>query len=283
MRTGAAEVASDPCLMLAAMNESRLGTAEASQIMMSLPFTGRWLAQNSPARRVPSHGIDLFGERYAIDFVAVDHRGRTAAHRDWRTFFAAEPAERFFAYGQPILAPADGEIVDIHDGEPDHSGRRSQLALLPYMAGQAQRLRLGVGAIAGNFVTIALPGGMFAALAHLRNGSFRVAVGDRVVAGQPIAECGNSGNSTQPHVHVQVMDGRDLSVARGVPVTFQRFREWSHPSAPPRIRQSGIPGESAVVEPLTAPIAQQRPGTRTGPYPEPPTDPADATRCEGCE
>jgi hypothetical protein len=78
------------------------------EIVISLPFTGPWLAQNSPARRVPSHGTDALGERYAIDFVAVDGRRRTAERRDWRTFLATEPAERFFAYGRPILAPADG-------------------------------------------------------------------------------------------------------------------------------------------------------------------------------
>jgi murein DD-endopeptidase MepM/ murein hydrolase activator NlpD len=54
----------------------------------------------------------------------------------------------------------------------------------------------------------------------------RVEVGDRVTTGQQIAECGNSGNSTQPHVHVQVMNSLDLTVARGVPIEFLNFREW---------------------------------------------------------
>jgi hypothetical protein len=110
------------------------------EIELSLPFTGRWLARNSTARRVPSHGSDLFGERYAIDFIAVDERPRTAGHRDWRTLFATEPADRFFAFGRPILAPASGIVAEVHDGEPDHEGRRSQLALVPYALGQAARL-----------------------------------------------------------------------------------------------------------------------------------------------
>ena len=62
-----------------------------AEVALSLPFAGRWLAQNSPARRVPSHGTDLLGGRYAIDFVGVDHRRRTADRRDWRTFLATEP------------------------------------------------------------------------------------------------------------------------------------------------------------------------------------------------
>ena len=52
-------------------------------VLLDLPFRGRWLARNSPARRVPSHGSDAFGETYAIDFIAVDDRGRPAP-RTWR-------------------------------------------------------------------------------------------------------------------------------------------------------------------------------------------------------
>ena len=222
-----------------------------SSIILSLPFAGRWLAQNSPSRRIPSHGTDLLGERYAIDFVAVDHRHRSADRRDWRTILATEPAERFFAFGQPILAPADGRVVAAHDGEIDHEARRSQLTLVPYALGQQARLRQGVAAIAGNHLIIALPDrGAFVALVHLRTGSLRVAVGDTVTTGQPIAECGNSGNSTQPHLHLQVMDSPDLSIARGLPMAFRRFREWPRGAKQALVRDSGLPGEGSVLEPL---------------------------------
>lgn len=220
-------------------------------VELALPFRERWLVQNSPARRVPSHGTDLFGGRYAIDFVGVDDRRRTAGERDWGTLFGTEPPERFFAFGRPILAPADGVVVAVHDGEPDHEARRSQLALVGYMLGQAERARRGVEAIAGNHVVIALrEDAAFVALVHLQAGSLRVAVGDPVTTGQQVAACGNSGNSTQPHVHVQVMDGPDPSVAHGVPMAFRSFREWSPGARAPRMVRSGIPGEGAVVEPL---------------------------------
>ena len=228
--------------------------------MISLPFAGLWLARNSPARRVPSHGTDLWGERYAIDFVGVDRRHRTAARRDWRTFLATEPAERFFAYGRPILAPADGVVVEAHDGEVDHVGRRSQLTLIPYALGQPARLRQGVGAIAGNYLIIAVrDSGAFVALVHLRSGSIRVAAGEEVMAGQHVAACGNSGNSTQPHVHVQAMDSPDLPVARGVPMAFRRFREWRPGAKQFEIRESGIPGEGSVIEPLARGAADEGP------------------------
>jgi hypothetical protein len=223
---------------------------EPPEIDLALPFRGRWLTQNSPARRVPSHGVDILGQRYAVDFVAVDHRHRTAGSRDWRTVLATEPPERFVAFGRPILAPAGGTVVHVHDGEPDHDARRSQLALVPYALGQAGRLRQGVPAVAGNHVVVALPTpGRFVALAHLRAGSLRVAVGQQVGAGQHLADCGNSGNSTQPHLHLQAMDSADLTVARGLPIRFTHFREWAR-GGRPRPRPHGMPGEGVVVEPL---------------------------------
>lgn len=222
-------------------------------VILTLPFEGRWLARNSPARRLPSHGTDLLGERYAIDFVGVDDAGRTAAARDWGTFFGTEPAERFFAFGRSILAPAHGTVVQVHDGEPDHEARRSQLSLLPYVLGQAARLRQGVAAIAGNFVVLELADGAgFAALVHLRAGSVRVNPGERVVTGDPLAQCGNSGNSTQPHVHVQVMDSADLTVARGVPMAFRQYHEWPAGRGDPIPTDLGIPAQGAVVESLSA-------------------------------
>lgn len=220
-------------------------------IVVRLPFEGRWLAQNSPARRVPSHGVDVFGETYAIDFVAVDERGRTASRRDWRTWLATEPPDRFVGFGTPLLAPADGVVVAVHDGETDHVARRSQLALVPYALTQRARLRAGVGAVAGNHVIIELrEHRAYLAMVHLRAGSLRVAVGDRVTEGQHLAGCGNSGNSTEPHVHLQVMDSANLSVARGLPIAFRDFREWPRGRGEPVLRATGLPGERAVVEPL---------------------------------
>lgn len=217
--------------------------------VLRLPFSGTWLARNSPARRVPSHGTDLFATTYAMDFIAV-HGRRTATRRDWRMLLTTEPVDRFFAFGLPILAAGAGTVVSVHEGEPDHVARRSQLALLSYAATQAARVRRGAGAIAGNHVIIELAdGGGYVLLAHLRAASIRVREGEPVAAGQEVGACGNSGNSTQPHVHIQVMDSADPYTARGVPMSFRDYRVW-----PPRgsvtVVGHGIPHESEVVEPL---------------------------------
>jgi len=223
-----------------------------SSVALTLPFAGRWLVQNSPARRVPSHGVDVLGQRYAIDFVGVDDGGRTGTTRDWRTVLATEPPERFVAFGRALVAPVDGTVVAVHDGEPDHEARRSPFALLGYAAGQAGRLRQGIGAVAGNHVIVRdAASGMFVALVHLRAGSLRVRPGDEVTVGSPLGECGNSGNSTQPHLHVQAMDSVDLAVARGVPIVFTRYRQWGPQRGSEREVATGIPDEGAIVGPLT--------------------------------
>ncbi|WOP17729.1 M23 family metallopeptidase [Raineyella sp. LH-20] len=220
-------------------------------VTLRLPFTGRWRALNSPARRVPSHGSALYGESHAIDFVAVDERGRTAAIRDWRTVLATEPPERFVGFGRPILAPVAGRVMVAHDGEPDHAARRSQPALLRYALGQAGRIRQGVAVIAGNHVILHDPAsGTYVALVHLRAGSLAVRPGDEVAVGQLLGECGNSGNSTEPHVHVQVMDALDLRVARGVPLLFADFREWPAGRRRAVDRSAWIPAERSVIAPL---------------------------------
>jgi hypothetical protein len=219
-------------------------------VVLDLPFTGRWLVQNSPARRVPSHGTDLFGERFAIDFVGVNERRRTSEFPSWSTAFGVEPPDRFVSFGRPILAPCEGVVTDTHDGEADHEARRSPLALLPYALSQGQRVRRGIPAIAGNFVILEMPERIgFVALVHLKRDSLRVEPGQQVRTGQHLAECGNSGNSTQPHLHLQAMDSRDLSRARGIPLAFREYREQLTRTSEFADRAMDVPAEGAVVEP----------------------------------
>jgi hypothetical protein len=199
-----------------------MAAAPQSPLPLALPFTGRWLALNSPASRVPSHGTDQFGSSYAIDFVAVDDRDRSAP-LSWRTLLATEPADAFLGFGMPILAPLRGSVVAVHDGEPDHAARRSIVAGVPYLLSQGSRAAQGAAGVAGNHVIIAAAeSGPFVLLAHLQRGSVAVRVGDAVAVGDRVGACGNSGNSTQPHVHVQATDSMDWTSARGIPITFSR-------------------------------------------------------------
>ena len=219
--------------------------------VLSLPFEGTWLAANSPTRRVPSHGTHFLGQTFAIDFVKVNERRRSGLHRDWRTFLGTEPPDRFRGYEAPILAPATGRVVRAHDGEVDHEARRSILTLVPYLLTQGRRLREGLDSLIGNHVILELrPGGPFVLMAHLRRGSLLVRADEQVEVGQQLARCGNSGNSTQPHVHIQVMGSPDLLETRGRLMAFRDYLAWPNRSGPPRNVAFGVPGERERIEPV---------------------------------
>jgi murein DD-endopeptidase MepM/ murein hydrolase activator NlpD len=79
----------------------------------------------------------------------------------------------------------------------------------------------GVRQVVGNHLILDLGDGTYALYAHVRRGSLTVRAGDRVRAGRPVGQCGNSGNSTEPHVHFQLMDGDDPDTAAGIPFSWR--------------------------------------------------------------
>ncbi|HLL68572.1 MAG TPA: M23 family metallopeptidase [Micromonosporaceae bacterium] len=227
------------------MSLARSGSIQP--VLLLLPFRGTWIVENSPARRIPSHGTHAFGASHAIDFVKV-HEGRTAPVRDWRSILTVEPVDRFYAFNQTIIAPAGGRVVSAQDGVSDLVARRSPLARIPYAVTQPSRARQGARGLAGNHVILDLgDGGPYLVLAHLRCGTVAVRPGEAVAARQPLGRCGNSGNSTQPHVHLQVMDNVDPFAAAGVPIVFQNYWVW-HRDGTSEFMQSGIPDTGCIVE-----------------------------------
>ncbi|MFJ1595063.1 M23 family metallopeptidase [Kitasatospora albolonga] len=189
------------------------------------PVTGRWSALNSPADKVPSHGTHVYGQTYAIDIVAEPEvaDGTSQARPPFRFLWpVVRRNDRFPAFGAPLLAVADATVVRVSDGQRDHLSRNSlpALAYLMLIEGNV-RMTLGAHRIFGNHVVLDLGGGTYAAYAHVRRGSLKVRAGDRVRAGQEIGQVGNSGNTTEPHLHFQLMDHPDLHTARGIPFTWR--------------------------------------------------------------
>ncbi|WP_050499379.1 M23 family metallopeptidase [Streptomyces sp. NRRL F-5681] len=141
----------------------------------------------------------------------------------FRLFWPVVRRNRAFpAFGAPLLAVADATVVVASDGQRDHLSRNSLPALAYLMLAEATvRSIAGAHRIIGNHVILDLGGGTYAVYAHLRRGSLRVRAGDRVRAGQEIGHVGNSGNTTEPHLHFHLMDGPDPDAARGVPFTWR--------------------------------------------------------------
>jgi hypothetical protein len=138
-------------------------------------------------------------QRWAYDLLVTEagksHRGDGRALDDYLVF------------DRPVRAPADGAVRAVHDGEPDVSpGRRPPRPSL------------------GNHVVIEVAPGEFLFVVHLRQGSITVAPGERVTAGQVIGRVGNSGTSTEPHVHVHVQDTPRPYFGEGIPFSFSGYR-----------------------------------------------------------
>jgi murein DD-endopeptidase MepM/ murein hydrolase activator NlpD len=139
---------------------------------------------------------------------------------------------QYRTFGLPIRAAADGVVVAMRNDIIDNEGMLRQpgesLEAFEARVAEGQQAILladGFEGAAGNYVLIAHEGGEHTLYAHMRRGSVRVRVGQRVAAGAQIGEAGSSGNSTEPHLHFQVIDGPDLNSARGLPVVFEGLRD----------------------------------------------------------
>lgn len=190
-----------------------------TSIDLAYPFTGRWLVRNSPADKVPSHGTTLFATSFAIDFVPVDEGGRTAPFTPL-SLVHTQPPGGFPGFGRPVLSPIEGTVVAVHDSEVDHPAYRG-LPSLCYALSQRRRIGAGWRALAGNHVLVRHATGVVVALCHLRSASAVVRPGQEVQVGDVLGRCGNSGNSTEPHLHVQAVDTGEIAAARAVPLTVR--------------------------------------------------------------
>ena len=198
--------------------EGAISTAPA--VVVGLPFHGRgWVAGDSvnptgTHRRtlIPVHdanGEPIVGEfhtpeRYAIDWVVVDDDAQ-------RAIGPIDANASYLAYGREVIAVADGTISRTRDGMPQGT---------PPFNPPGQTTETA----AGNYIMQDIGGGHYAFYAHLQPGSLRVAEGEHVRRGQVIGLLGNSGNSSEAHLHFHVSDANDPLMSEGVPFVFDRFR-----------------------------------------------------------
>ncbi|MFE9698377.1 peptidoglycan DD-metalloendopeptidase family protein [Streptomyces sp. NPDC006270] len=254
---------------------SRTGPRATSRsrpaVEVASPVTGRWSALNSPADKVPSHGTHAYGQTYAIDIVAESGAGpgEPPARPPFRLFWPVVRRNRDFpAFGAPLLAVADATVVRARDGQRDHLSRNSLPALLYLMLIEGGvRDMLGASRIIGNHVILDLGDSTYAVYAHVQRGSLRVRAGETVRAGQRLGSVGNSGNTTEPHLHFHLMDGPDPDSARGVPFTWRgvgvpaggetftvgEAGETGKPGEPEEAGEAGGPGEAGE---LIAPVRE---------------------------
>jgi len=191
-------------------------------VEVASPVRGRWTVVHSPASKVPSHGVRGYGQSHAVDIIHPRPAGTTPSYPLVGGF---RRPEGFSSFGRPVHAVADGEVVRVVTWCRDHRSRTSWLAFVYLFVVEGFRDLGGAPGVVGNHVTIDHGNGVHSLYAHLRRGSVRVAVGDRVSAGDVIGEVGNSGNTSEPHLHFQLMDRPSVMNAAGLPFRFTGIRQ----------------------------------------------------------
>lgn len=195
-------------------------------VLVEFPLRGEWAAATTPAHRIPSHGTDMLGQRYAFDFVRTDDRKGFHLHPagTLRSYLIGGRARDCYGWGQPIHAAFDGEVVEAVDGVPERAWLHivRELALVVKNAITFDPAKRGLDPVLGNHV-VTRTGDTFALFAHLAPGSVAVKAGETVRAGEVIGRVGHTGNSTAPHLHFQLMDSADLLKAKGVPSAFTEY------------------------------------------------------------
>ena len=169
-----------------------------NETKLSLPFKGRWLVFWGGDTKELNIHHDAPNQKFAFDFLGAGEDGKTRKGE-------GKENEDYFAYGREVLAPADGVVTDVITGVRDNVPG----SMNPYSA-------------LGNAVFVKHREHEISVLAHLKLGSITVKVGDKVKKGQVIALCGNSGNSSEAHLHYHLQNTLLIQDGTGIKCYFEK-------------------------------------------------------------
>ncbi len=162
---------------------------------LHLPFTGEWLVVWGGRTLEQNYHAADRAQRFAMDMLisrdGVTHSGE------------AGRLEAYYCWGEPILSPGAGTVVAVTNDLPDK----------PIGETDPQHP-------AGNHVVIDLGNSEYAFLAHMQEGSITVSAGEKVATGDKLGLCGNSGNTSEPHLHMHLQTTPDLTDGEGLPAQF---------------------------------------------------------------
>jgi murein DD-endopeptidase MepM/ murein hydrolase activator NlpD len=171
---------------------------DKQQTELYLPFTGTWTVMGGGEFREGTTQRNLLQQQYAYDFYETDASGLRYKND-------GKAREDYIGYGKEIIAPANGTIVEVIDGIFENSpGTHNPYAQI------------------GNTIIIQHSNKEYSVLAFLKQGSIRVKVGDKITRGQVLAQCGSSGNATEPLLHYHLQDSPYLQTAKGIKFYFER-------------------------------------------------------------
>jgi murein DD-endopeptidase MepM/ murein hydrolase activator NlpD len=205
--------------------------------VIGAPLRGNnWEAGNGPFntsghRRalIPVEGKARIAQRFAIDWVRINADGKTFTGD-------AKNNKNYRAYGSDALAVADGVVTEVKDGIPEN------------VPGQNSRaVPITLETVGGNHVILDIGHGRYAFYAHLQPGSLKVKLGDHVKRGQVLGLVGNSGNSTEPHLHFHLSDANSPLGSEGIPYALESFTTKLKGETSSAQHKMEIPTEDEIV------------------------------------
>lgn len=173
---------------------------EVSEVRFRLPLDGPILVGWGGDGLSGNYHVRYPDQRWAYDLLVAKDR---QTHSGDGTKY-----EEYYCYGLPVLSPADGEVMAVLDGMRD----------TPLGAAGV------VTPAGGNQVVIRVAPRQFLFLCHLQRGSIQVREKEQVTRGQELAMVGNSGNTSEPHLHIHLQDSADLHLGEGIPLYFYNYR-----------------------------------------------------------
>lgn len=177
-----------------------LGTAilERNSTPMMLPFEDEWFVYWGGVTEAQNYHVREMSQQFAYDILKV---------KDGSSF-EGDPKdnESYYAFGEDIIAPCNARVVRVIDGVPDN------------IPGEMNPQDL-----TGNTLVLQTDAGEYILFAHLQEGSIIVEEGQEVVQGELMAKCGNSGNSTEPHLHLSLQNTLEMEDAIGGKLFFERL------------------------------------------------------------
>jgi murein DD-endopeptidase MepM/ murein hydrolase activator NlpD len=167
---------------------------------------------------------DTPNQRFAFDFVGADDSGKT--HKG-----EGKTNEDYYAFGREIIAPADGVVTEVINGVRDNVPG----SMNPYSA-------------VGNAVLIQHRDNEVSVMAHFKLDSIKVKVGDKVTRGQVLGLCGNSGNSSEPHLHYHLQNTPVIQDGTGIKCIFDKVTIIKDGSPQAKTNYSPVKGEIILAD-----------------------------------
>jgi murein DD-endopeptidase MepM/ murein hydrolase activator NlpD len=167
---------------------------------MKLPFKGEWSVTWGGDTKEQNYHVESVAQKNAFDFLIYDEKGLT--HKG-----TGEANEDYYAFGKELYAPCDGEVVLVVDGIKDNIPGVLNPIYIP-----------------GNTVIIKTANSEFVFFAHFKQHSIVVKQGQKVTTGALLGLCGNSGNSSEPHLHFHLQNTEDMTKATGAKCFFDQLK-----------------------------------------------------------